>query len=385
MSRRQIFGALTGILVAIAVLAIAELALQFREYLDRRAAHAVWSQRDAGFALHPFLQVAPAPDPSSTVFVNRHGFRGAEIDEARRPGTLRIFALGGSTTYSGDIDYAQTYPAQLARILKARAPHLEIEIQNAACDWYSTEHSLIRYLFNVRRFEPDVVLVFHGINDLYRGFAPEWFSKGGFRADYAHYLGPLVRAERGHDVAAWFPFQQSMILRSLTNASEGTPSFDASRFNPFQLGAMWTLREQMEPRRIDHFPSLSTFEENLGLLARAARDDGTRLIMATQPSLYNERLSAAAREELFFPAFFAAEDGRYPDIESMQRGMAKFNAVASAVAAEERVPLVDLATAVARTTRNFSDDVHMTPAALARVAEQFALAIERAGYLEAAD
>jgi lysophospholipase L1-like esterase len=384
-NRRRLFGVLTAVLAVIAILAIAELALQFREYLNRRAAHEMWSQRDAGFELHPFLQVAPSPDPSPAVFVNRHGFRGKEIEEARRRGTLRIFALGGSTTYSGNVDYAQTYPAQLARILKERAPHLEIEIQNAACDWYSTEHSLIRYLFNVRRFEPDLVLVFHGVNDLYRGFAPEWFSSGEFRPDYAHYLGPLVRSERGHDVAAWFPFQHSMLLRSLSNAAAGESSFDAARFNPFQLGAMWTLRDQMEPQRIDRFPSLPTFEQNLGLLARAARDDGIGLIIATQPSLYNDGLSSTERDELFFPAFFAAEGGRYPDIESMQRGMARFNAVSAAVAAQQRVPLVDLDAAIARTKQNFTDDVHMTPTALVLVAEQFADAIERAGYLDAAD
>src|SRR5262245_61861804 len=45
---------------------------------------------------HPFLQNVPTPG-NKKLGINRHGFRGAEIDVERRPGTFRVFVFGGST------------------------------------------------------------------------------------------------------------------------------------------------------------------------------------------------------------------------------------------------------------------------------------------------
>lgn len=383
--RGPFFGALTFALVALTVLALAEAALQLREYLHRRQAHAAASDLNDNFVVHPFLQVAPKPDPSPEVFVNDHGFRGPPIEEARRPGTLRIFSLGGSTTFSASVDYAKTYPAQLERLLESRAPHLDVEIQNASCDWYSSEHSLIRYLFHVRRFKPDVVLVFHGVNDLYRSFAPEWFSNSQFRPDYGHYLGPLVRAERARDIAAWFPFEHSMLLKTFNGFFAADAPFDAQQVDPFEPGIMWTLRDRQTAKPVENFPSLPIFRENLGLLVAALQRDGVDLVLATQPSLYRADLDAADRNELVFAPFLAGQAGSYPDLESMERGMALFNAATRDLAQTEGITLVDLDAAIPRTKVQFIDDVHMRPAALGAVAGEFADAIEAAGYLEPAD
>ena len=348
--RRRVFGALAGVFVVLAITALAEFALQLREYRERSTAHTARAHSDSGFVVHPFLQVAPRPNPAPEIRVNRHGFRGDPIDaerDAASAKTLRVFALGGSTSYSGDIVYEATWPARLEALLERELPGVDVVVQNASCDWYSSAHSLVRYLGSVRRFDPDVVLVFHGINDLYRGFAPEWFSRGGFAPDYGHYLGPLVRADPERDLANWFPFRESLLLRALRRNEE----FDPARFDPFRAGAMWKLRNQVEPTRVETFPSLPVFAENLRLLARAVRADGADFALGTQPHVYGPGLDQATRDELFFARFFAAQDGRYPDFESMERGMTAFNDATRSVARELSIPLADLARAVPRDLR----------------------------------
>src|SRR5919201_3110956 len=135
---------------------------------------------------HPFLQVLTA----SQVPVNSHGFRGEPIELRKPPRTFRIFALGGSTTLGIGNAYEDTYPFKLQSMLRQRYPDINIEVQNAGSAWYTTAHVLINYQLRVRRFEPDLIIVFEAINDLYRSFSPPWWAVGEFKPDYSHYLGP---------------------------------------------------------------------------------------------------------------------------------------------------------------------------------------------------
>ena len=127
---------------------------------------------------HPFLQVMA----SSLVAVNRHGFRGDPIEQHKAPRTFRIFTLGGSTTLGiGTPSYEDTYPFKLQTMLRQQYPDVTIEVQNAGSAWYTTAHLLIDYQLLVRQFEPDLIIVFEAINDLYRSFSPRWWAVGEFK------------------------------------------------------------------------------------------------------------------------------------------------------------------------------------------------------------
>ena len=59
-------------------------------------------------------------------------------------------------------------------------------------DWYTSKHSLINYTAYCRKFDADVVVVMHAINDLYRSFSPPDFSVGKYESDYSHFYGPSI-------------------------------------------------------------------------------------------------------------------------------------------------------------------------------------------------
>lgn len=325
--------------------------------------------REARRRLHPFLQVVP----SAELFdhVNEHGFRSDPISVEKPDGAFRIFALGGSTTLSVRTSYASTYPAKLQTLLRARYPDRTIEVQNAASDWYTTAHSLINYELRVRRFRPDVVIVFHAVNDLCRSFSPSWWASGPYRDDYSHYYGPLMRL-RGLEVGFFDPPSANPLANLLLwrKAKElvGAPS-------PYDVtpAGVTRLRNALRPKDIapDEFRSLPAFRANLERLARNIRADGVEVLMASQPSLYHEALSAEEQQQMFFGPVFCAEDGAYPSDESMRRGMARYNDVSREVAGQLGLPFLDFDSAVPRDADHFVDDVHMTDAAydiLARIA-----------------
>jgi lysophospholipase L1-like esterase len=100
---------------------------------------------------------------------NRHnalGFRGKEIITPKPADTFRIVCLGGSTTYTTAVEDANlSYPAILETQLKERG-YKNIEVVNAGVGAYTSFESLVNFQFRVLDIEPDMVIVYHAVNDI---------------------------------------------------------------------------------------------------------------------------------------------------------------------------------------------------------------------------
>ena len=141
---------------------------------------------------HHYLPFIPRPNYQNGK--NKHnslGFRGDEIQIPKPKGTFRIVLLGGSTTYtSGVPDYQKSYPYLLEMILKRTLP--SVEVVNAGCIRYSTWESLINLEFRVLDLEPDIVVVYHGINDVHPRLV---YPYEAYRGDNSGARSPYVRPE----------------------------------------------------------------------------------------------------------------------------------------------------------------------------------------------
>jgi lysophospholipase L1-like esterase len=303
---------------------------------------------------HPFLQVLGG----YSVAVNASGFRGDPISEEKPAGTFRIITLGGSTTLGVANLYEETYPFYLQQMLRERYPGVTIEVQNAGAAWYSTAHLLVNYELRVRRFEPDLIVVFEAINDLYRSFSPPWWASGPFRPDYAHFLGPYARL-LGPDVdaisAAPRPQgDQWLLWRNLKRRFGNDPTpFDHHAANVARVTA------RLQARPVQTFRALPVFRRNYERLVRNMLADGHAVVVGSQPFLFAPDLSAADKALIYYPQIFCAEDGYYPTLDSMTAGMRQFNAEARGVAEAAHVEFVDFESAVPKTGEYFSDDVHL--------------------------
>lgn len=311
---------------------------------------------------HPYLQNKLDPNDKK-LHVNRHGFRGEEVARDKPKGTFRIFVLGGSTVLSSRVAYEKSHARLLELSLRESGGGREIEILNAGNHWHTTQHSLIKYMFKIRDFEPDLIIVWHGINDLYRSFSPPRLARGEYRADYSHFYGPISRVVLGHEKRSKpLPFLhgESLLLKRIRSL---VPLYS-------DLKKVDTSIDYVEVR---DFPSLTPFTRNMRELVRVTESDGVRLVFATQPFLYRNDLSEDEQEKLIFAKNFCVNRQRQaPNLESMATGLGRFNDAVREIADEHGVPLLDLEAKIPKTLEYFVDDVHYTAAGNALVAESIA-------------
>ena len=106
---------------------------------------------------YPYLPYIPNPEHPD---VNELGFRGPSFPRKKSPDMFRIVCLGGSTTWNG-------YPAYLESSLRDDfARHgLTLHVINAGNQQWTTMDSLINFITRCLPLEPDVVVVYHAVND----------------------------------------------------------------------------------------------------------------------------------------------------------------------------------------------------------------------------
>lgn len=269
---------------------------------------------------HPYLQNVPRPLHAGQ-HVNRWSFKGDEIELQKPDDVVRIFFFGGSTVHCGTIPFEETHVRLLEKRLKQEYPELKLEVQNLGAEWHTTQHDVIKLLFDAREFSPDIVLTFHGINDLVRSFESELFAEGEYRQDYRHYYGAVANLARPNKSAVNF-----------VNAAGGHWCSDF-RFQQVRLagpegnglnGMLTMFFPKNEPVEITQWKSLPAFERNLHEFVRIAKAGKMEVVLATQPSLYRNDLSAFDQEVIAF-AKAHAFDGKHASLASLVSGMEQFN------------------------------------------------------------
>jgi lysophospholipase L1-like esterase len=305
------------LLVAVAVavtLLVLELAVRLYAY-----------QVGRGFAENPYAFISPfftsdgwpPPRREDGMLVFKEGER---VLPRKEPGEIRVVCLGGSTTLPARDAERVSYPRALERRLAAAFPGATIRVLNAGENSYSTAHSLVNLGLRVLEAEPDIVTVYHAVNDL----SVNYFGSGAV-SDYANkYLTPYYLGYR-HRAGAWAALTHvSRLARILEN-----------RLDVLRLEA-----ESRDETR-DYRPGLPLFARNLRSIVALARTHGV------EPVLGTEAARAALRGE---------------------EGFAAYNDAVRRVATDTGAPLADVAASI-EDDGLFVDDVHYTSAGADRVAD----------------
>jgi lysophospholipase L1-like esterase len=296
----------------------------------------------------PFLQ-APTPGPLFT---------------PKRPGAVRILALGGSTTRNANLPEADRYPAVLERLLRERIPAVPIEVFNGGMDWFTAKHAHINYVTNLREWEPDVVLVMSGINDLCRSFTDPDVTIGSYNALWSHFYGPSIHGAKPP------PFEAYVLDRAA----------------PYLYSSVEFVRYAERDVPLSAYVSIDSVRGHLRRLARDAANDGAAVVLMTEPSLYKPAMSPEERNALWIGrAYTKSRTGvmayDYASPESLARAMDAMNMATKDVGQAQGVPVIDLASRIEKSLDNFSDDVHYHPQGARRVAEEVADQLIRRGLI----
>lgn len=318
-------------------------------------------------AFHPYLQNISRPNHEGQ-HVNHWGFKGDELEVEKLPKTFRVFVFGGSTVHCGTVPYENTHCRVLEKRLREAYPDYDIQVQNLGAEWHSTEHDVIKLLFLAQDFKPDLVVIFHGINDVVRSFETDMFGDGPYMPDYRHYYGAvsnLVQPSRtiwagaaaftGH----WFSDYRFDQVRIAGPEGKG-------------LNGMITMFfPKTTPVEIKEWKSLPAFERNLRDFVAIAQSKNIPVLLATQASLYRNDLTPREQEVLTFPLSHHFH-GQRASLASMVDGMHRYNEVTRQIARETSVRFVDIEQKMPKTEQYLYDDVHYTADGNALIGNAFA-------------
>lgn len=172
----------------ILVLVVLEVAWRVQKLI--RTGHVVWihpkedPDKPSIFTSHPYCLYRKLPGVSGRYPSNRLGYAGIREYAVEKPAnTVRVFVVGGSTAEDHDPEFGpdSSWPAQLEDILRERHPDVNIEVINAGLSGYSSAESLSDFIFRGLELKPDILLVYHSVND-----ALTIQMADGFRPDYSH-------------------------------------------------------------------------------------------------------------------------------------------------------------------------------------------------------
>ena len=349
--RRIAFGPRQKLLVAVFLGLVGTIVGNW--YLGRVLAGNV-ATHDA-HSFHPYLQNVARPNHKEQ-HVNRWGFKGDDLELKKDPKTFRVFVFGGSTVHCGTVPYEQTHCRVLEKRLRERYPEYQIEVQNLGAEWHCTEHDVIKLLFFAQDFQPDLVVIFHGINDLVRSFETDFFGEGPYRSDYMHYYGAVSNLARPGRTASLF-----------INAAGGHWCSDL-RFTQVRLAGpegngVNNMLTMFFPKartvEVENWNSLPAYERNLRDFIEIAATKNMQVLLATQASLYRTDLSEDDQQLLSFPLSHQFH-GQKASLRSMTEGMQRYNDVTRQIARDTSVHLVDIEQKMPKTTQYLYDDVHYT-------------------------
>jgi lysophospholipase L1-like esterase len=270
---------------------------------------------------------------------NRFGFRGRDFEAEKPEGTYRIFCVGGSTTYTTSVDnYADAFPAQLERVLRQTHGRTNIEVVNAGVPAFASLDSLINVLLRILPLDPDLIVVYHGINDVATRLVPP----DTYRRDNRGYRRDWSLREREGPPRWWYHSRLAYWLAVKLGA-----------LPPQRVGyGFFPDTSRMSAADLDRNPPVH-YATNLRQMALLAADAGASIMFST---------------------WACSEDFTDPVLKA---GVHQNNAVARRTGRQLGVPVFDFAANMPADPQFWEDSIHVNRRGAVRKAELFAAFIEQ--------
>lgn len=325
-----------GMALLVAVLSL-EGAVRVRQWLK----HGSSSPTVHKFATDPASGLR-IPEPGMQrggVSINSLGFRGPETTIPKPRGTIRLAFLGGSTTYCAEVSGNHAVWAHLVtESLSFRYPEIAFDYVNGGVPGYTTQESLRNLEFRIAQLEPDLIVIYHGTNDLSgdtRRLAEEQGLSNG---------RPGATSLLAEWSTLWFLLEKNWtVYQRQANARRGDNRLE---FQPSELSA--------------------PFRQRLATLVRRAKEVAPAVALVTfshrvrHEQSDEEKLHASNTSLYYMP---------YMSVEGLLEGFDEYNRVIRDVAIHQAVILAEAGESIPGNEENFVDSVHLTDEGARRIAD----------------
>ena len=279
--------------------------------------------------------------------INKMGFRGRVPTAKKLNGNLRLFVLGGSSAFDHHLAEGQSWPERLEGHLSVIGGG-SVESYNFGIPGYSSRETLSNYIDKVRWLEPDLLVFYHGWNDLkyMRMFAKKvdvdrFYSVKNWRDQYK-----FITAER--PFRNWYALQilSDQFWTKLTRPKAPQLKEGVSKAPSVDKAHVY---QELGPSM-----GLEYYRKNIESFVQAAISDGVRPILAAQNTLVH----AGLPKDLHRKVAFRWVQLSLPELVKYNDLMVE---VLSETAKKYQVPFVDLRKQINGRPEFFVDHVHMSP------------------------
>jgi len=156
---------LTNLIVTLisisAVLLTAEVIMRFAWKMGGWVERPIYQR-----SFNPYLRYELVPGGKfSATSINSDGFRGADYQIPKAPGTFRIIMVGDSETLSVKLPDKDTLPYQLEALLNKSSQGINYQVLNFGVEGYCTFQELEMLKTKGLKYEPDLIILNYCLND----------------------------------------------------------------------------------------------------------------------------------------------------------------------------------------------------------------------------
>jgi lysophospholipase L1-like esterase len=334
-------------------------------------------------------ELAYEPTPGAWVHPQLAPERGDQLDhrglrtphaEIKPEGTVRILGLGDSVVQAVEVAYPDTWLAQLEELLGRELAH-PLQTINGGVGGYVSWQVAPRLLRHGLNYDPDLLIVLVGWNDLYFGSRPNWRSRITLADFHEARESPSASAEP--ETLSWKArLRQASVLVD-TVAQVRADYFLAKQFND-------SIKASRQTQCVSPFneAALADYRRELESLVESARARGLPLAVVRFPTLVNDDAEATPEVQQKMLTYYQNSPLCHREYRQWH---ARYLAIIDAVAAAHpELILIDVHAAFealpdAQKAALFVDLAHLTPEGNRLLAEVVAerLRAERARWLPA--
>ena len=274
---------------------------------------------------------------------NNVGFRGDFLDIPKPDNEFRIFLVGGSTTECLFIDDSKSIGKQLQKKF-IDEKDINVKVYNAGKSGdISTDH-LAMLAHRINHLEPDLLILFSGINDFRRSIF-----------DY-NYIKLPQKLSNSEILKAFFSTYSQIVRRIIliknnTSLNEGVVNISVDS----NYGELINKAKSLPLTTT--IPKVSTvfYQNNLKAIAGICKSNNYPLILVTQASTWNSKISNVIKNYHWLT--MSPENKQFEEFV-LDHGLERFNDVQRELANQNQIHLIDLANIIPKSEKYFYDDCH---------------------------
>ncbi len=339
-SRKALFLVAFVIIACVCLALVAEGVVRARSYMR----YGYGSPRiESIYRVDPVtgLRVPIAGARMGGIQTNSLGFRGEEIVTPKPSGRVRLAFLGDSTTFCAEVsNNSVVWPSLVAQLLNAKFGRDYFDYINAAVPGYTLKASQARLAADVAPLQPDIVVIYHGSNDLAKNSAFE-AERQGIRVD---------RGDLGLSVPSSYSMLWYLVEKNWRIWRRQVHAFDpAAKLH----GSLDSLTKP--------------FADDLHALIRQARTVAATVVVVTftthmRPGQSEGELRKAAITSLYYIPYMSPEQ--------LLAAFEAYNSVIRAAAENSGAFLIDDDAGIPADEADFVDSIHFTDRGSRAMAER---------------